>query len=288
MRSHELRRDAPRRARRPARARASRRPASRRCPAARPRAGRRAPRPPPARCDRVVLEVDQHRHVHLVAEAVGELARREHRVAAVGRDQRVRHGADPAPAPPGGLRVGGDADRPGDVRRPAVAGLHEPVIVAGGEVEDRLAARGGHDVADVAHDQRAAGQRAEVDGLQVREERVVALDREHRLPRADLVALVERVHVELVPAGMPAAVLAPAPGAELEDRDRLVDAAEHRVLGALEDLHEHARVAAVVLEQPARVDEVGVRVVAVAHALHRQAEHARRQARAGLRRRHGS
>ena len=73
-----------------------------------------------------------------------------HRVAAVGRDQAVGHGAEPAAAPPRGLRVGRDADGAGDVGGVAVAGLHAVVVVAGREVEDRLAARRAHDLADVA------------------------------------------------------------------------------------------------------------------------------------------
>ena len=95
----------------------------------------------------------------------------------------MRHGADAAPAPPRGLRVGRDADRAGHVRGPAVAGLHEPVVVASREVEDRFAAGRAHHRGDVAHDQRPPRQRAEIDGLQVREQAVVALDRHHRLPR---------------------------------------------------------------------------------------------------------
>ena len=90
----------------------------------------------------VVVEVDEHDHVDLGAERLGEAARREHGVAAVGRDQAVRDGAHAAAAPPRGLRVGRDADRARDVRGVAVAGLHAVVVVAGGEVEDRLAARG--------------------------------------------------------------------------------------------------------------------------------------------------
>ena len=91
--------------------------------------------------------------------------------------------ADPAPSPPGRLGVGGHPDRTGDVRGPSVAGLDQPVVVAGGEVEDRLAGRRVDHLADVAHDQRAPGQAAEVHGLEVGEERVVALDLEHRLVR---------------------------------------------------------------------------------------------------------
>ena len=130
-----------------------------------------------------------------------------------------------------------------------------------------------HHLADVAHDQRAAGQAAEVDGLEMGEQRVVALDREHGLHRRDLVALVERVHLERVPVA----------AAELEDRDRLVDPAQHR-LALLEHLHRHARVAVALLEQAAREVEVGVRVVAGRDALGGEAKDARIQPRpaAGL------
>ena len=44
------------------------------------------------------------------------------------------------------------------------------------------------------------------------------------------------------------------------------------MLGALEDLHEHARMVVVVLQQATRLDEVRVRVVAVAHPLEGQAK----------------
>ena len=158
------------------------------------------------RAHAVVVEVDEHDHVHLRAERLDEAPRRQHRVAAVGGDQPVRHGAHAAAAPPGGLRVGRDADRAGDVGGVAVAGLHAVVVVARREVEDRLAARRAHDLAHVARDQRAARERAQVDRLEVAEERVVALDRHHGLPRLDLVAVVEGVHDELVPAGLPGAV----------------------------------------------------------------------------------
>ena len=62
-----------------------------------------------------------------------------------------------------------------------------------------------------------------------------------------------------------------APGALLEHGDRLVDAAEDRLL-LLEDLHEDARVVALEIEQVARQVEVLVGVVALAHALDGQAE----------------
>ena len=112
------------------------------------------------------------------------------------------------------------------------------------------------------------------------EERVVAPDGEDGLLRADLVALVERADLEVVPAALPDAVLVAVAGALAQDRDRLVDPAEHRVLVLLEDLHEHLRVVVVVLEQALGEVEVGVRVVALANALDGQAEDRRGQAAA--------
>jgi hypothetical protein len=148
------------------------------------------------------------------------------------------------------------------------------VVVAGGEVEDRLAAGRLDDLADVAHDQGAARHDAEVDGLEMGKERVVALDGQHGLPRGDRVALVERVHLELVPAVDPRAVRG-APAAALpEDRERLVDAAEQRVL-ALEHLHQHPGVESPRLQQPLGGVEVRVGVVALADLLDRQAERRR-------------
>ena len=139
------------------------------------------------------------------AERLDEAARREHGVAAVGRDQPVRHRAHAAPAPPRGLRVGRDADRARDVRGVAVAGLHAVMVVARREVEDRLAARPrARPRARCARS--ACGARA-CPGRRVsrwQKSAVVALDRHHGLPRLDLVAVVEGVHDELVPAGLPA------------------------------------------------------------------------------------
>ena len=106
-----------------------------------------------------------------------------------GGDQAVGHGAHAPPAPPGGLGLGGDADRAGHMGAVAVAGLHQPMIVAGWEVEDLLAPSRLHDLKDVAHDQRAAGQGAQVHGLEVSEQAVVALDHEYRLAGGDAVAL---------------------------------------------------------------------------------------------------
>src|SRR6185312_2669009 len=68
------------------------------------------PRDLQRRPDRVVLEVDEHGHVDLRVGVLDELGRREHRVAAVRPDQRVRNRADATATPPGGLRVRGDAD----------------------------------------------------------------------------------------------------------------------------------------------------------------------------------
>ena len=134
--------------------------------------------------DGVVGEVDQHGDVHVVRVAPRERRRGGDRVAAVGRDQPVRDGADAAAAPPRGLRVGRDADRAGHVRRPAVAGLHEPVVVARREEQDRLAAGGLDHLGDVAHDQRAAREAAEVDGLEVREQRRTGPRSSSRSPTA--------------------------------------------------------------------------------------------------------
>ena len=206
----------------------------------------------------------------LAVVAVGEQARGGDGVAPEGRDERVRHGAHAAPAPPRRLRVGRDADRAGDVGGPAVAGLHQPVVVAGREEEDGLAVRRLDHRLDVAHDQRAPRHAAQVHRLQMREQPVVALDRHDGLARRDLVALVQGADLELVPAVLPAAVDV-APGALLEHGDRLVDAAEDRVL-LLEDLHEHARAMALELEQVAGQVEVLVGVVALAHALDGQPE----------------
>ena len=226
---------------------------------------------------RVVVEVDEHRDVHLVRVAPGERPRAGHRVASVGGDERVRHRAHAAPAPPRGLGVRAHADRARDVGGPAVPGLHEPVVVAGREEEDLLAPRGADHGVDVAHDQAASGQAAQVDRLQMREQRIVAGDRHDRLARLDAVALVQRPDLELVPARREPTVGPAAPGALLQDRHRLVDAAEDRAL-LLEDLHEDLRPAPLRLEQVARQVEVLVGVVAGPELVDREAEDARVQA----------
>jgi hypothetical protein len=93
------------------------------------------------------------------------------------------------------------------------------------------------------------------------EQGVVTLDRHHRLPRCNSVAVIQRVDGQLFPVVR----------AQLEDRDRLVHAAEERFL-LLEDLHHDARRPAVLQERRARVVEVRVGVVALAHLLDRQVE----------------
>ena len=143
----------------------------------------------------------------------------------------MRHGPEARPAPPRRLLVGRHADLrsdylAGDVRGISVAGLHAMVIVARGHEDHVLAVRGPQHVDDVRRDQGAASERAEVDGLEMREGRVVALDRQDRLVRRNLVAVVERMDRQRVEVF----------GAQLEDREGLVHAAEMR-MALLEDLH---------------------------------------------------
>src|SRR5919204_4663447 len=196
----------------------------------------------------VILEVHEHGDVHLAGEVPGERLGRFHGAAVVGGDQRMRDGADAAAAPPRCLRVRGHADGAGHVRCPAVAGLHEPVVVARGEEEDLFAARRLHHLVHVPHHERAAGEAAEGDGLEVCEQRVVALDRHHGLLRGDLVAFVQRVDREVLPGVLEAPVRRVAAGALLQHGDRLVDPAQHRFL-LLEHLHHHLRVPVLGLEQ---------------------------------------
>ena len=68
----------------------------------------------------------------------------------------------------------------------------------------------------------------------MREERVLALDRHHRLVRLHTIAVVERVNGQRLPVVR----------AEPEDRERFVDAADECVL-LLEHLHHDARAAPV-------------------------------------------
>src|SRR5438128_9862612 len=51
----------------------------------------------------------------------------------------------------------------------------------------------------VGADPGAPRQHAEIQGLEVRERVVRPLEEQHRFPRRDLVAIVQRVHLELLP-----------------------------------------------------------------------------------------
>ena len=178
----------------------------------------------------------------------------------------MRDRADADAAPPGRLSIRGDADlacraRARDVGGVAVTGLHPMVVVAGRHEDDRLPVRRPEHALRVGGDECAPREHAEVDGLEVREERVVALDRHHGLPRLDPVAVVQRPDVESVPVVR----------AELQDRDRLVHPAEHGVCAG--NLHHDAGVAAVGEQRRAGVVEVRVGVVALPHLLHGEIEH---------------
>ena len=102
------------------------------------------------------------------------------------------------------------------------------------------------------------------------EQRVVALDRHDGLIGRDLVGLVERVHVEVLPAVAPAPVHV-LTRAAAHDRERLVDAAEQRLL-LLEHLHQDARAMLLGLEQLLGEVEVRIRVVALADTNLREPE----------------
>ena len=113
--------------------------------------------------------------------------------------------------------------------------------------------------------------------FQMREGAVVAFDRQHRFVRRDAVAVVERVHPQILPAVDPAAVCGVISGAEPQNRQGFVDAAEHGG-AALEDLHANARMVSVGPHDVASAVEIGVGIVAVAHLLNRQVKNCRIQA----------
>ena len=189
-------------------------------------------------------------------DVLGELPRGEHRVAVVGRDERVRHRADARGPPPARLRIRRNADRAGDVRGISVSGLHEPVIVARRKEHDRLRMRGVDHEPRVRAHARAPREHAEVEGLEMGEHLVRAFDRHHRFPGLDRLAVVERAHRER----------APVIGAELEDRDRLIHAAQIR-LRLSEHLHRDARGAMIGEQDLAGANEILVGVVAFPHSL---------------------
>src|SRR6266513_2075712 len=186
----------------------------------------------------------------------------------VRRDQGVRHRADPLRPPPRRLRVGRHADRPRDVGGVAVPGLHQPVVVPRREEHHLFRLRRLDHAPRVRADSGAACQHAEIQGLQVGERVVRSFDEERRLPRLDLVPVVQRGDLEL----------APVHAAQLEDGDRLVDAAQERVRLA-EHLHRHARPVPVLEEQIARAHEVLVGVVALPHPLDGEVKDGRIEAR---------
>src|SRR6202011_5351053 len=107
-------------------------------------------------------------------------------------------------------------------------------------------------------------------------EGVVPLDGHHGFPGRHLVAVVEGVHAQL------AEIL----GAELEDGDRLIHAANYRLL-LLEDLHEGVRMAIVRAQDVDRAIEVDVAVIAFANSLDWESEDRRLQPLAALDRRIG-
>ena len=179
--------------------------------------------------------------------------------------------ADAFAAPPGCLGVRGDADRrpddlAGHVRGVAVARLDAVMIVPGGHEDDRLAVRSLEHAHHVRRDQRSAREHAEVERLQLRERGVVPLNRQHRFVRLNAVTVVEGVDGQIVPVR----------GAELEDRDRLVDATEMS-MALLEDLHHDARPAAIFEQRRPGVIEVRVGVVALPHLLDGELEDLGRQ-----------
>src|SRR5436305_8367749 len=82
---------------------------------------------------------------------------------------------------------------------------------------------------------------------------------------------MQRADLELAPPRKPLAIRSPPPRACLQHCDRFVHPAQQRV-SLLKHLHRHVRMAVFGLEQLLGVDEVRVRVVAVADPLNRQPE----------------
>ena len=110
-------------------------------------------------------------------------------------------------------------------------------------------------------------EHAEVDGLEVREQRVVALDRQHGLPRLDPVAVVERVDGERVPVveqSLRTAIASSTPPSIARLRWKTCITTRGRRSSLQERL--------------ARVVEVRVGVVALPHLLDRELEDLGRKA----------
>ncbi len=143
------------------------------------------------------------------------------------------------------------------------------MVEPGRKEQHLLAVRRVDDLARVRCDARSPGKHAQVWGLQVSKQIIVALDGHNRLVRLDPVSVVERAHAQA----------APITRAEPQDRQRLVHSAQHRIV-ALEDLHAHHGVVAVALENLPRAVEVGIGVIPLAHLLDGQVEYLRPQSRA--------
>ena len=106
--------------------------------------------------------------------------------------------------------------RAADVRAEAVAGLEQRWSSRAPKKYTGLGRAASTSVRRFVHSRVRRASGAEEQRLEMREARVVALDGHHRVPRLEPIALVQRVHLER------GEVVA----AQLEQRDRLVDAAE--------------------------------------------------------------
>src|SRR6185503_17824951 len=143
----------------------------------------------------------------------------------------------------------------------SVAGLRAPVILPRPEEQHGLRSSRFDELPRVRADARATREHTQVQRLEMREHLVGPFDREHGLPRLELVTLVERLNIES----------APIVGAELENRDRLVDTAQKaRVLTG--HLHQHAWRVLIGAQHLAGALEVLVGVEALANLLDRQAK----------------
>ncbi len=150
------------------------------------------------------------------------------------------------------------------------------VIEASGKEQHVFAVGGCDDVARVRCNARATREYSEVGRFEMCEQRVIAFDRQDRFERVDLVAVVQRAHVELVPGFLPGLAVLPA-AAQPQDRERFIDAAQHRAV-TLEHLHPHALTAAVAFQNFARTIKVRVGIIAGAHLFDGKIEDARIQA----------
>ena len=197
-------------------------------------------------------------------------------------------------------------------------------LVARAEHDHGLPVRGGDDLARVRRDASSLGQRAKVERLEVRERGVIAFDVHHRLAGLRDLAVVERAHLQVLPArlpqrgelvrdlenvagdrfvvlpclprqGEPACIetalgvevasedalgtftLAVAAGADMQQREDLVGADDHRIGMLLEDLHRDVVVSLVAFEDELGAREVDVALVARADLLDGKPEDLRPQ-----------